>query len=255
MVSHRPGRIQGVGRRVRILVCNYEYPPIGGGGGVVTAALMRELARRNTKVTVLTLPCTGSARVVVRRSSSSAAAADLFPHRADRREHASDVHLPRRGFPERARPFSPQRVRHREYPFCGAHGPPRPVDRRPPRGTQRFDEQGGGLYDPSRRMSPHRHAWLRRTVRSVLQRAGVVIANSSNTARQRVQDLRSLPRRLHRAARNRAPRRRSRRDARCFRTSGRRLRPGHDRSTRRTQADVAARGSGGAQWPERATWS
>jgi glycine/D-amino acid oxidase-like deaminating enzyme len=38
---------------MRILFCNYEYPPLGGGGGVVMAALARELARRHT-VTVLT---------------------------------------------------------------------------------------------------------------------------------------------------------------------------------------------------------
>ena len=38
---------------MRILFCNYEYPPLGGGGGVVMAAIARELARRHD-VTVLT---------------------------------------------------------------------------------------------------------------------------------------------------------------------------------------------------------
>ncbi len=38
---------------MKILFCNYEYPPLGGGGGVVMAALARELARRHS-VTVLT---------------------------------------------------------------------------------------------------------------------------------------------------------------------------------------------------------
>ena len=38
---------------MRILFCNYEYPPLGGGGGVVMAALARHLARRHD-VTVLT---------------------------------------------------------------------------------------------------------------------------------------------------------------------------------------------------------
>ncbi len=38
---------------MRILFCNYEYPPLGGGGGVVMAALARELAKRHA-VTVLT---------------------------------------------------------------------------------------------------------------------------------------------------------------------------------------------------------
>ena len=38
---------------MRLLFCNYEYPPLGGGGGVVNAALARELARAH-EVTVLT---------------------------------------------------------------------------------------------------------------------------------------------------------------------------------------------------------
>ena len=28
---------------MRILICNFEYPPIGGGGGVVTAQLAKEM--------------------------------------------------------------------------------------------------------------------------------------------------------------------------------------------------------------------
>ena len=39
--------------RMKILFCNYEYPPLGGGGGVVNAALAAELAKRHD-VTVLT---------------------------------------------------------------------------------------------------------------------------------------------------------------------------------------------------------
>jgi len=38
---------------LRILFCNYEYPPLGGGGGVVMAAMARSLAERHD-VTVLT---------------------------------------------------------------------------------------------------------------------------------------------------------------------------------------------------------
>src|SRR5689334_18584359 len=39
---------------MQILLCNYEYPPIGGGGGVVMAAMATELAHRGHDVTVLT---------------------------------------------------------------------------------------------------------------------------------------------------------------------------------------------------------
>ena len=38
---------------MRILFCNYEYPPLGGGGGVINALLAEELATRH-EVTVLT---------------------------------------------------------------------------------------------------------------------------------------------------------------------------------------------------------
>jgi glycosyltransferase involved in cell wall biosynthesis len=39
---------------VKILVLNYEFPPVGGGGGQVAADLCRELARRGHEVVVLT---------------------------------------------------------------------------------------------------------------------------------------------------------------------------------------------------------
>lgn len=39
---------------MRILVLNYEYPPLGGGAGVATAALARGLAERGVKVDVVT---------------------------------------------------------------------------------------------------------------------------------------------------------------------------------------------------------
>ena len=41
---------------------------------------------------------------------------------------------------------------------------------------------GGDLFDPSKRMSPHRHAALRAIVAHVLRRADVVVAQSQDTA-------------------------------------------------------------------------
>lgn len=38
--------------RVKILVVNYEYPPVGGGGGRVAAQVAVELARRGHEVRV-----------------------------------------------------------------------------------------------------------------------------------------------------------------------------------------------------------
>ena len=42
---------------------------------------------------------------------------------------------------------------------------------------------GGDLYDPSKKSSPHRHAWLRKAVARLLRRADGVVAQSRDTAR------------------------------------------------------------------------
>ena len=39
---------------MKILVINYEYPPIGGGGGFVTRDIFEEIAAKGHSVTVIT---------------------------------------------------------------------------------------------------------------------------------------------------------------------------------------------------------
>jgi L-malate glycosyltransferase len=39
---------------VKILVLNYEYPPLGGGGGIATKLVAEELVKRGHDVHVLT---------------------------------------------------------------------------------------------------------------------------------------------------------------------------------------------------------
>jgi glycogen(starch) synthase len=52
---------------MRILVLNYEYPPLGGGAAVATAALVRELCSRGARVDVVTSAST----MAERRTSAS----------------------------------------------------------------------------------------------------------------------------------------------------------------------------------------
>ena len=51
---------------LRILVLNYEYPPLGGGGGSFAAALCAQLAKMGHSIRVLTGHYRGLARVEVR---------------------------------------------------------------------------------------------------------------------------------------------------------------------------------------------
>ena len=47
---------------------------------------------------------------------------------------------------------------------------------------------GGDLYDPSKAMSPHRHAWLRAPIRYLLKRADKLVGQSRNTL-EHVEDI------------------------------------------------------------------
>src|SRR5688572_27573111 len=58
---------------VRVLLLNYEYPPLGGGAGVATEAIARRLAVRGFQVDVVTAGAQTHARVAreIERHGSS----------------------------------------------------------------------------------------------------------------------------------------------------------------------------------------
>jgi len=165
---------------MRILFCNYEYPPLGGGGGVINAQLAEELARRHD-VTVLTSQGLGLAeeeivnhvrviRVPVFFRSLTAAA--NFPSML--------AYLPMGG---RA---GKRLLRREDFDVINTHFvlPTGPVGD----ALSRFSNlpnvlsvHGGDLYDPSKWSSPHRHRLLRSWITRLLQRADKVVGQSENT--------------------------------------------------------------------------
>src|SRR5688572_11302514 len=145
---------------MKILFCNYEYPPLGGGGGVVMAALARQLALRH-EVTVLTsraggLPpdnFEGGVRVVrvpvfFRRELAVANFPSMF------------AYLPTglaRGLQLGGR---------RAFDVVNTHfvvptGPLGQVLAKWYGVPNVLSVHGGDLFDPSKRSSPHLHAPLR----------------------------------------------------------------------------------------------
>ena len=167
---------------MRILFCNYEYPPLGGGGGVVMAAMARSLAERHD-VTVLTsqavdLPFEGmDANVKVVRVPvffRKALATANFPSMA--------AYLPMglwRGL---------QLGRKQRFDVINTHfavptGPLGDWLSQRMRIPNILSVHGGDLYDPSKKSSPHRHAFLRRAVARLLVKADGVVAQSRDTAR------------------------------------------------------------------------
>jgi len=165
---------------MRILFCNYEYPPLGGGGGVVMAALARELGRRPT-VTVLTsgamgLPAEsreGGVRVIrvpvffrrelaVANFPSMAAYLPMASWRGLTLRQSGEFDLVNTHFAVPTGPVGQL--------LAKLYGVPNVLSL-----------HGGDMYDPSKRSSPHRHAWLRMPIRQLLKRADALVGQSRNT--------------------------------------------------------------------------
>jgi glycosyltransferase involved in cell wall biosynthesis len=167
---------------LKILFCNYEYPPLGGGGGVVMSALARELARRH-EVTVLTSQALGLAGANVEGGVRIARAPVFF-----RRQLAVA------NFPSMLA-FLPSGVlkglgllRSTHFDVVNTHfvvpsGPVGQVLARIGRAPNVLSVHGGDLFDPSKQSSPHRHAWLRAPIRYMLNAADEVVGQSSDTVR------------------------------------------------------------------------
>lgn len=165
---------------MRILFCNYEYPPLGGGGGVINAFLAEELAKRH-EVTVLT-----------------SRAFDLAPESVERGVRVLRVpvffrkSLAAANFPSMLAYLPMGVLRGRDLLRAGSVDvinthfalPSGPLGQML---SNRYSVpnvlslHGGDLYDPSKWTSPHRHRILRSWVSRLARQADAVVAQSHNT--------------------------------------------------------------------------
>jgi glycosyltransferase involved in cell wall biosynthesis len=165
---------------MNILLCNYEYPPLGGGGGVVMAALAKQLARRHA-VTVLTSRALGlpaesiedgvrvlRVPVFARRQLAVANVASMLAYlpmgalRGWSLGRAAKFDLINTHFAVPTGPLGDFLARRFKIPNV-------------------LSVHGGDLYDPSKATSPHRHRWLRVAIRRLLTRADAVVGQSRDT--------------------------------------------------------------------------
>ena len=165
---------------MRILFCNYEYPPLGGGGGVINALLAEELAKRH-EVTVLTSKAHGQKSEVQEGKVHILRVPVWF------RSRQATANLPSMlAYILRAPSVAGRYLDLQSYDVINTHFvlPSGPVGDRLARRygiPNVLSLHGGDLFDPSKFTSPHRHFLLRMWVRRLVLRADAVVGQSTNT--------------------------------------------------------------------------
>lgn len=165
---------------MKLLICNYEYPPLGGGGGVVTAQLVDQLAKRHD-VTVLTSRAFG----LPEESVENGARILRVPVLGRTKKAAGSLPSLLSYVPMAIR-RGKDLMRSTSFDVINTHfavptGPVGDILARKAGIPNILSVHGGDLYDPSKWMSPHRHFALRHLIRGLLKRAEYVVGQSKNT--------------------------------------------------------------------------
>lgn len=164
---------------MRILLCNYEYPPLGGGGGVFTAHLAQELAKQH-EVTVLTSQGLGAPLDNV-ENGVRVVRVPVFL----RKQQATASLVSMLSFILVGAREGKKLLRNEKFDVINTHFvlPTGPVGN----ALARFAGIpnvllviGGDIYDPSKFTSPHRHPLLKTWVKRLLRRADLVVGESSD---------------------------------------------------------------------------
>ena len=165
---------------MKILMFNYEYPPVGGGGGVSHALLVEELARRH-RIAVVTSAYRDLPRREIRRGVEILRVPVVGREERAVASLTSLVSFPPGAWLAAWRLLSRERFdlinSHFAVPTGPGSLPPALITATP----HVVSLHGGDIYDPSKKISPHRVAPLRWTVSWVLRRSAAVVAQSSDT--------------------------------------------------------------------------
>jgi glycosyltransferase involved in cell wall biosynthesis len=165
---------------MRILFCNYEYPPLGGGGGVINALIAQEMAKHH-EVTVLTSQGLGLPKESIENGVKVVRTPVFF-----RKQEAVANPFSMLAFIPMGIKTGYELIKANQFDVINTHfvlptGPVGDSLASFAKIPNVLSLHGGDLYDPSKSLSPHRHQIFRTWIRWLLRRADVVVGQSRNT--------------------------------------------------------------------------
>ncbi len=164
---------------MKILFCNYEYPPLGGGGGVINALMAEEMAKRHD-VTVLTSQGLDLPREWIENGVRVIRVPVFFRDQEKVASLLSMAAFIPMGILAGIKLLKKERFDVINTHFVLPTGPVGDILARFGKMPNVLSVLGGDIYDPSKFFSPHRHLPLRIWIRKLLNRANIVIGDSSD---------------------------------------------------------------------------
>ena len=165
---------------MKILMFNYEYPPLGGGGGVFSKQLAEELAIKNHTVTVIT------SNFGSQKSKETANGVEIIrvPIMMRSDQNAAN-HVSMLSYFPASLYYGFKLLQERSYDvihtfFAIPTAPSAIILAKYFNIPHLLSLLGGDIYDPSKRLSPHKTPLLHNTVKRMIEKSDGVVALSED---------------------------------------------------------------------------
>lgn len=166
---------------MKILVINYEYPPLGGGGGFVTRDILEEMAALGHRVSIVTSRSNPLARRETVNGVDVVRVPVLLRNAMQTATLPSLLSYPPSCVWASLRQFGQQSFDIVNTHFAVPSGPAGFAVSKLFKIPNILSIHGGDIFDPSKSLSPHKTPGLSHTVQWMLKAADRVVAQSSDT--------------------------------------------------------------------------